>query len=111
MIDLFPPTCRYCTPPVDSHRRLRTDQSYAQHLESAARPHLLQLFQHLSHRPVHLGRQGLLLGIWQQAKRLAQIPVNHLLDGRVIASVGEVISTAERGVVAANVLGLLAISQ
>ena len=73
-------------------------------LECAARAHLFQLFQHLAHRPVHLRRDCLLFRVWQLTICLAQVAVDDGLDRRIVTSVCEVISAAERCVETADVL-------
>jgi hypothetical protein len=73
-------------------------------LKDTACPELFELFQHLAHVAVEIGRNRLLLGVRQEVEALAEVAVDDRLYGRVVAAVVEVVAADEGCAKRANVL-------
>jgi hypothetical protein len=54
--------------------------------------------------PVQVGRDRLLLRVWEEVEALTQVAVHHRLDGGIVPAVGEVVTPDERRVERADVL-------
>ena len=73
-------------------------------LECDSRPHLTNLLLHLSDRAIQVTSNPLLLVSAKQEETLAEITVNTSLDGDVVTSVHEVITSTDRWVFGAHML-------
>lgn len=61
-------------------------------LKCTARPHLLKLLQNITHAPIQIGRDRLLLRVRQETKALTQIPINNAFDRNIVTPVSNVVS-------------------